>query len=168
MEKLITGTPIIDYVEIASHKALSRLMDSALSDTTGLAPTAVFFITYPIAESTSVYSTLYLECKDLVDSVLQNDSQEIVKSVFPGNTLIIDLNGNAFPRSMLKQTMTVSELIDITNDSALFKTVELGCCHTYSHYKYGVKCLAGAIVVWMNSTDLPGAKLRMESYFSKK
>lgn len=125
MTGLINGPPLCEYISISSSKALMRAVaNNPALKSSGHPIDQILFMTYPIVESKSVFSSLYLECKEAVDSKFARDSEKVSKIV---SSVVID---------------NCEEFVEL---SGLFKTIELGCCHAFSHHKFGLKSISCAI-----------------------
>ena len=164
VKSLIVGPPVVDYVRVADNQVLSRLVSIAVDSLQCPLPLWTMLFTYPIIESTSVYSTLFLECKEAVEARFTEHARVLCERELHNNAIVIDIAGNACPRELLKQPLTVYELIDVATDRSTFKTVELGCCHTYAHQRFGTKCLTGAILTWESGVESVESQERIQSH----
>ena len=111
----------------------------------------IILVVYEISESTTVFSDRVIEARKSVDESFYDIIDTLTVSTFKGWT--IDSTGSLLTHGSYKddsssiQTFPIHEFIEYLPESrSIFKSLELGCCSTYSHHILGTRCLCCAII----------------------
>lgn len=110
----------------------------------------VCLVVFGTTEPTTTYSETTLEERKVVDGYFYSIVEQLHQSGFDGWT--IDSSGSLlrFHSSSEKDvadTFPIHEFLEYIPESrGIFKSLELGCCSTYSHHILGTRCLCCVII----------------------
>lgn len=164
------GRCIVETVEPVSNKFLHRSLSFLLnhSDWLGLAGgISLILLNYEINESTMSYSDLLIECKDLVDTDFHAKLNSIQNEHrLPDQFASVDSSGS-FSHQRTQGSLPMQDILEGLSRPDLYKTLELGCCRTYSHHTLGTRCLTVALVYLGDRSDWVTFKQNIVSVFSR-
>lgn len=133
--------------EVANRRLLSRAL--------GIDPRFIVLVVYGIKESTTTYNETIIAERRIVDDSFYSITKQLCAVGFDGWS--IDSSGSVCEYSKGIQESTsgsfpIHEFLEYLPESrGIFKTLELGCCSTYSHHTLGTRCLC--CILLCNSLD---------------
>lgn len=126
------------------YRALSRLVQGEPSGNQGY---LLIFASYEIPVSSTVYSTELIEARDRVDGSFNHVAASVVRKLPCGSSIsCFDSSGHEVC-SNTPRSIDIMDIMDLLSTSSHFKTLELGCCRTYSHRLLKTRCLTCLIVI---------------------
>ena len=111
----------------------------------------IILVLYEISESTTVFSDRVIEARKSVDESFYDIINTLTVSTFKGWT--IDSTGSLLKHGYHRddsssiEKFPIHEFLEYLPESrSIFKSLELGCCSTYSHHILGTRCLCCVII----------------------
>ena len=101
----------------------------------------LFLINFHISGTTLSYSSDLIEARERVDEVFSEGVREVNRNKQPGRFILaFDSTGSSVD-GPLANSIDIFEFLDHLHARKLYKTLELGCCRTYSHHVLKTNCL---------------------------
>jgi hypothetical protein len=154
----------LDSVPLDLNDPKDRRLVSAVTQESS-AQFWVFLINFRIPASTLSYSSDLIEARERVDRVFSEGVSELKLNIQPGEVLLTFDSTGFSVDGPLASSIDVFEYLDYLHARKLYKTLELGCCRTYSHHVFKTNCLVCVAVYRGKQNGAESLKARLLDYF---